>query len=130
MKKSLKIILIITVLITTLLLVFNATSAFAVISLSTNTAENTSVSNEENPTGGSTESASGSGNNSYSQQYGNEVDTGSNTPTPSNPSTSVSNLSSLPESELGLTNILSILLIAVGLILILLGVAVLIRLKK
>ena len=129
MKKSLKIILIITVL-TTLLLVLNATSAFAVISLSTNTAENTSVSNEENPTGGSAESASGSGNNSYSQQYGNEVDTGSNTPTPSNPSTSVSNLSSLPESELGLTNILSILLIAVGLILILLGVAVLIRLKK
>lgn len=41
-----------------------------------------------------------------------------------------SNLSSLPESELGLTNILNILLIAVGFVLILLAIAIFIRLKK
>ena len=39
-------------------------------------------------------------------------------------------LQSLPESELGLTNILNILLITVGVVLILLSVAIFIRLKK
>ena len=39
-------------------------------------------------------------------------------------------LQSLPESELGLTNILNILLIAVGVVLILLAIAIFIRLKK
>lgn len=38
-------------------------------------------------------------------------------------------LQSLPESELGLTNILNILLIAVGVVLILLSIAIFIRLK-
>lgn len=41
-----------------------------------------------------------------------------------------SNVSSLPESELGLTNILNILLITVGVVLILLSIAILIRLKN
>ena len=39
-------------------------------------------------------------------------------------------LQALPESELGLTNILNILLIAVGVVLILLAIAIFIRLKK
>ena len=39
------------------------------------------------------------------------------------------NLDDLPESDLGLSNILSIILIAVGLVLILLGVAIIIKLK-
>lgn len=39
-------------------------------------------------------------------------------------------LQSLPESELGLTNILNILLITVGVVLILLSVAIFIKLKK
>lgn len=38
-------------------------------------------------------------------------------------------LQALPESELGLTNILNILLIAIGLVLILLSIAIFIRLK-
>lgn len=41
-----------------------------------------------------------------------------------------SNINSLPESELGLTNILNILLITVGVVLILLSIAILIRLKN
>lgn len=36
----------------------------------------------------------------------------------------------LPESQLGLTNILSIILISIGVVLILLGIAIFIRLKK
>jgi hypothetical protein len=42
----------------------------------------------------------------------------------------VTTYDSLPESELGLTNILYILLIVVGVILILLGLAILFRLKN
>ncbi|MGN1327693.1 MAG: hypothetical protein ACI4VQ_06450 [Clostridia bacterium] len=45
-------------------------------------------------------------------------------------SVTFSNLSSLPESELGLTNILNILLIAVGFVLVLLAIAILIKIKK
>ena len=45
-------------------------------------------------------------------------------------SATFSNVNSLPESELGLTNILNILLITVGVVLILLSIAILIRLKK
>ena len=42
----------------------------------------------------------------------------------------VSNLSPLPESDLGFANVLNIILIAVGVVLILLGIAILIELKK
>lgn len=45
-------------------------------------------------------------------------------------STRVSTVSNLPESNLGLSNILNILLIAVGIILIFLGIAILIKLNK
>ncbi len=45
-------------------------------------------------------------------------------------SATFSNISSLPESELGLTNILNILLITVGVVLILLSIAIFIRLKN
>ncbi len=54
----------------------------------------------------------------------------STTNTVKNTSTNVSNLSSLPESDLGLTNILNIILIAIGFILILLAIAILIRLSN
>lgn len=44
--------------------------------------------------------------------------------------TAVNTLSGLPEANLGLNNILSILLIAIGFLLILFAIAILIRLKK
>ena len=50
-------------------------------------------------------------------------------PTSSNSSASTNPISSLPESSLGLTNILNILLITVGTVLILLAIAIFIRLK-
>lgn len=42
---------------------------------------------------------------------------------------SVSTLNSLPEAELGLSNILSIILIVIGVLLILLAIAIIIRLR-
>ena len=53
----------------------------------------------------------------------------SNTSVESNTSSPLNALSSLPESSMGLTNILNILLIAVGILLILLAIAILIRLR-
>ena len=52
-----------------------------------------------------------------------------NTSVESNTSSPLNALSSLPEASLGLTNILNILLIAVGILLILLAIAILIRLR-
>lgn len=45
-------------------------------------------------------------------------------------STSATVTNSLPESDLGLSNILNILLIVIGILLVLLSIAILIRLKK
>lgn len=45
-------------------------------------------------------------------------------------SSTISSLSSLPESDLGLTNILCIILIVIGVLLILLAIAIIIRLKS
>lgn len=53
----------------------------------------------------------------------------SNTSVESNTSSPLNALSSLPEASLGLNNILNILLIAVGILLILLAIAILIRLR-
>ena len=62
------------------------------------------------------------------------ANTTSNTTTTDNSSgtesSTVTALSSLPESELGLSNIINILLIAVGVILIFLAIAILIRLGR
>lgn len=46
-----------------------------------------------------------------------------------NTSSTVSALSNLPEANLGLSNILSIILIVIGVLLIMLAIAILIRLK-
>ena len=51
-------------------------------------------------------------------------------PTKTNNSASVSTLDELPESGLGLNNIINIILIVIGVLLILLGIAILIRLKQ
>lgn len=44
--------------------------------------------------------------------------------------TSVTSLSKLPEANLGLNNILNVILISIGVLLILFAIAILIRLKK
>ena len=57
------------------------------------------------------------------------VDNGISTLT-TTPSTTISTLSSVPDETLSLTNILNILLIVVGVVLILLGIAILIRMHS
>ncbi len=70
-------------------------------------------------------------NNSTNNTTSNTVtNTNSSLPTTSTTnSTTVSTISNLPESNLGLSNILNIILIVLGLLLILLGIAIFIRLK-
>lgn len=58
------------------------------------------------------------------------TNTSSNVSTNSNTSTTVSTVSSVEDNSLEFTNILNILLIAVGVVIILLAIAILIRLKK
>lgn len=82
--------------------------------------ENT-MSNSSSNTSSNLESA---GNVQASNQIGENVD--STTKTNNNSSV----FSTLPESELGLTNVLNILLIAVGFVLILLAIAIIIKLKN
>lgn len=82
--------------------------------------ENT-MSNSSSNTSSNSESA---GNVQASNQIGESVDSSTKT----NNNSSV--FSTLPESELGLTNVLNILLIAVGFVLILLAIAIIIKLKN
>lgn len=113
MNKSFKIMLV------TLLLVFIVFSSncFAVnidMNLASNLADNgTNVVNSDVSSNATTTSSTTSTNTAESTD-----------------SATFSNLSSLPESELGLTNILNILLIAVGFVLVLLSIAILIKIKK
>lgn len=130
MNKYLKILLVIFVCV----FFFFTTNCFAVnidMNLSSNLVDSntTSTSNdivsEENTT---------NDNNSVSNT---DLNTESNSNTVSNSEDTASNrisgtadaLQSLPEAELGLTNILNILLIAVGVVLILLSIAIFIKLS-
>lgn len=126
MKKNMKFILPV-LLIALIFTIVISKPSFAAIDLNIN-------SNTSNTQASNSESSSSTTNTNLQTQYGNELDTTTATDTTSSFSDSsaaqVSSLSSLPESSLGLSNVLSILLIAVGVILILLGIAVLIRLKK
>lgn len=126
MNKYLKILLVIFVCV----FFFFTTNCFAVnidMNLSSNlvNANTTNTSNdivsEENTT---------NDNNSVSNT---DLNTGSNSNTADITSNRISGtadaLQSLPEAELGLTNILNILLIAVGVVLILLSIAIFIKLS-
>ena len=118
-------------------LLLGITSCYAVdldlsddlISNSTNSSTNNSNVSDNNT---NTNSNSSSNTNLSNTSTGNSTnsiytntDSGS---TNSTPSATVTN--SIPESDLGLTNILNIFLIVIGVLLILLAVAILIRLKK
>lgn len=92
------------IIFTTLFLANLYSFAFAVSSVDMNLATNSQNNTVDNSTTNSTLSNTSSG--------------------------TISNLSPLPESDLGLSNILNIILIAVGVVLILLGFAIIIKLKK
>ena len=115
------------------------TSCYAVDLDLSNELENDLLSNSSNSNNSdvsgnytNTNSNSSSNTNLSNTSTGNSTnsiytntDSGS---TNSTPSATVTN--SIPESDLGLTNILNIFLIVIGVLLILLAIAILIRLKK
>ena len=80
------------------------------------------IENVENTMSNTSSNSESAGNVQASNQIGGSVDSS----TKSNSSI----FSVLPESELGLTNVLNILLIAVGFVLILLAIAIIIKLKN
>lgn len=89
--------------------------------------------NESNNSSNTNNSSSTNTTDDESENTSNSSNTSSNTSNSSSSSSSNSIAkvtSSLPESSLGLSNILNILLIAVGVLLILLSIAILIRLKN
>ena len=115
MSKTFKIIIILLIMI------------FAINTITSNAASiNMNLEAENAVTDENTEEATNSTDtNTISNTTSNTTSTGSDS---SSDSANVTKLSSLPESELGLANIINILLIAVGVILIFLAIAILIRL--
>ncbi len=104
-----------------------------------NTQTNTTNTNSENTTQASTTTPTTQSENTVDRDFSSDEDTDTTSETAETSSgfqsrgdsrvTSVNSFSSLPESQLGLSNILSILLISVGVLLILFSIAILIRLK-
>ena len=113
MSKTFKIIIILLIMI------------FAINTITSNAASiNMNLEAENAVTDENTEEATNSTDtNTVSNTTSNTTSSDS-----SSDSANVTKLSSLPESELGLANIINILLIAVGVILIFLAIAILIRL--
>lgn len=102
---------------------YNTTSNNSSTGNSSNAISNeTVVQNASNTVFGGTSAGSSSNDGSLESTAGTST---------TNRNTGVADvLQSLPEAELGLTNVLNILLIAVGVVLILLAIAIFIRLKK
>lgn len=130
MKKILKFLLIIALIIA--VLEFVNLKCFAVVDMnltsnSTNQAfSNNNITDTNNNADNSNDTYND--NDEVESQANNKI---SSTSAATNTSSAtVSSLSSLPESDLGLTNILNILLITIGVLIILLGIAILIKLKK
>lgn len=125
MNKSLKILVISLICI---FFIFS-TNCFAVnidMNLSSNLVDEdtTNSYNDESSNSTQTNDTSSATNNT------NTTSNSTGTTSSSNRNTSITDtLQALPESELGLTNILNILLIAIGFVLILLGIAIFIKLK-
>ena len=101
--------------------------------VNSNDISNTSSSNTTNTSYDS--DTANSLDDSYVDMLNSEVDEedmsfSNYTGTPDPTSTTVSSLNSASDSELGLTEILNILLIVIGILLILLAIAILIKVKK
>lgn len=101
----------------------------ALLSNSTNVStNNSSVSGNSTNTNTNSSSNINASNNTNDNSTNSSYTNTNSSSTNSSPSATVTN--SMPESDLGLSNILNIFLIVIGVLLILLAVAILIRLKK
>lgn len=125
MKKLLQLSLIIFVILMVLAPNFvQATRVNMNLTPNTTATENPSIQNT------SSENTSIDDNNTISEPENTAGNTDRLSPTTTNNSASISTLNELPESGLGLNNIINIILIVIGVLLILLGIAILIRLKQ
>ena len=123
MKKNLKFI--VSTLIIIALLFICANLVFAAtpdMNLPSNTIDNV----DSNVTNTNTDNTVNNITNSLSSN----TTSSANTTVDASESTQIKNLNPVTDSGLGLTNILNILLIAVGLVLILLGIAIIIKIKN
>ena len=135
--KKFKKIFVIFLIFSFLILFFNVKTYAVSADNETSNVSNEAIENSSNTTNNSEdESSDVSSNNETVEDNSNEIQTTS-TPTENNPSSaesqtinSYSTVSTIPEANLGLNNILNILLIAIGILMILLGIAILIRLKN
>lgn len=126
MKKSIKILLICLLFISFIL----SSKCFA-IDINMNLTGNTSNTNSLLDLNNAVTNAANTLTNSNNEtNTANTENTSTNTNVNTNSNTNSSIVSSLPESELGLTNILNILLITIGVVLILLAIAIFIKLRK
>ena len=117
------------VLLIVFVLFLGITSCYAVdLDLSTEL-ENDLLSNVTNSNTNNSSSSNTNKNNTLTDNSTNGGYTNTNSSSTNlTPSATITN--SMPESDLGLTNILNIFLIVIGVLLILLAIAILIRLKK
>ena len=135
--KKFKKIFVIFLIFSFLILFFNVKTYAVSADNETSNVSNEAIENSSNTTNNSEdESSDVSSNNETAEDNSNEIQTTS-TPIENNPSSaesqtinSYSTVSTIPEANLGLNNILNILLIAIGILMILLGIAILIRLKN
>lgn len=135
--KKFKKIFVIFLIFSFLILFFNVKTYAISADNETSNVSNETIENSSNTTNNSEdESSDVSSNNETVEDNSNEIQTTS-TPIENNPSSaesqtinSYSTVSTIPEANLGLNNILNILLIAIGILMILLGIAILIRLKN
>lgn len=120
MSKFLKMFFVVFILL--MIILCNFVQAINIDMNLTNTLNSNNTSNDVNHNSANT-------SNSLSQN----TNADSNSHIPSNPQTvlqsTTSTLSNLPEANLGLSNILSIILIVIGVLLVFLAIAILIRLK-
>lgn len=100
------------------------------------TDENQSSSTNTSTTNNTTDTNSTNDSSNTSSSTNTSSENTTNTTNTTNPTNKVTNpkdsttVTNLPESNLGLANILNILLIVIGILLILLAIAILIKLKK
>ena len=97
--------------------------------LSNNVNSNTASSNETNTNVANNNALANENNINVANSLTDDGEYDSLAPTINNPSSNISQVSSASDSTLGLSDILSIVVIVVGVLLILLAIAILIRLK-
>lgn len=114
-----------------LFLILNLSFEIIVLATSSDNTDNSEINNVLEEAEEETENNDTNiSNEIYSTSYNNTASTDDESETENETISSYSTISSIPEANLGLNNILNIILITVGVLMILLGIAILIKLKN